>query len=112
MESEYRGSDRPIASASFDWWSWNRDFGPHPELVQQVVAFFLGDTPVTKPVDLEATVTGRKTPSSEFWMLADQKRVALRGPRTFTRETHKRDHKLLYFRSSSFICSAMTACKR
>jgi len=64
-------------------------FGPHPELVQQVVAFFV-DTLVTKPVDLKATVAPRKTPASEFWKLADQKGSAARAAELY-RETHKRD---------------------
>jgi dienelactone hydrolase len=70
-------------------------FGPHPELVQQVVAFFV-DTLVTKPVDLKATVPARKTPASEFWMLADQKGGAARAADLY-RETHKRDPQAFVF---------------
>ena len=70
-------------------------FGPHPELVQQVVAFFV-DTLVTKPVDLKATVAARKTPASEFWMLADQKGGAAQAADLY-RETHKRDPQALVF---------------
>ncbi|HKF06104.1 MAG TPA: alpha/beta fold hydrolase [Candidatus Sulfotelmatobacter sp.] len=64
-------------------------FGPHPELVQQVVAFFI-DTLVTKPVDLKATIAAKKTPASEFWTLADQKGGAARAAE-FYQETRKRD---------------------
>ena len=70
-------------------------FGPHPELVQQVVAFFV-DTLVTKPVDLKATVPARKTPASEFWMLADRKGGAARAADLY-RETHKRDPQAFVF---------------
>jgi dienelactone hydrolase len=70
-------------------------FGPHPELVQQVVAFFV-DTLVTKPVDLKATVPARKTPASEFWMLADQKGGGARAADLY-RETHKRDPQAFVF---------------
>jgi dienelactone hydrolase len=70
-------------------------FGPHPELVQQVVAFFV-DTLVTKPVDLKAAVPARKTPASEFWMLAYQKSGAARAADLY-RETHKRDPQAFVF---------------
>ena len=69
-------------------------FGPHPELVQQVVAFFV-DTLVTTPVDLKATAA-RKTPASEFWMLADQKGGAGRAA-DFYRETRRRDPQEFVF---------------
>ena len=70
-------------------------FGPHPELVQQVVAFFV-DTLVTKPVDLKVTVASKKTPASEFWELAEQKGGAARAV-DFYRQTHKRDPQGLVF---------------
>jgi dienelactone hydrolase len=70
-------------------------FGPHPELVRQVVAFFV-DTLVTNPVDLKATLAARKTPASEFWMLADQKGGAARAADLY-RETHKRDPQAFVF---------------
>jgi len=68
-------------------------FGPHPELVQQVVAFFV-DTLVTKPVNLQAKVAPRKTPASEFWTLANQKGGAGRAAQLY-RETHARDPQVL-----------------
>jgi len=70
-------------------------FGPHPELVQQVVAFFV-DTLVTKPVDLKVTVASKKTPASEFWELADQKGSAAQAV-DFYRQTHKRDPQVCVF---------------
>ncbi len=70
-------------------------FGPHPELVQQIVAFFV-DTLITKPVDLKATVASGKSPASEFWLLADQKGGATRAAE-FYREMHKRDSQAFVF---------------
>jgi dienelactone hydrolase len=70
-------------------------FGPHPELVQQIVAFFV-DTLVTKPVDLKAIVPSRKTPASEFWTLADQKGGAARATDLY-REMRKRDPQAVVF---------------
>ena len=70
-------------------------FGPHPELVQQVVAFFV-DTLVTKPLDLKATVAARKTTASEFWTLANQKGGAARASALY-REAHKRDPQAYVF---------------
>lgn len=70
-------------------------FGPHPELVHQIVAFFV-DTLLTEPVDLKAAVAQRKTPASEFWTLADQKGGASRAV-DFYRETHKRDPQTFVF---------------
>ena len=46
-------------------------FGPHPELVHQIVAFLM-DTLVTSPVDLNAHVKPRKTMASELWAMLNQ----------------------------------------
>lgn len=46
-------------------------FGPHPELVQQIVAFFV-DTLITSPVNPKVAVTPRKTEVSEFWATANE----------------------------------------
>jgi len=70
-------------------------FGPHPELVQEVVAFFV-DTLLTNPVNLKAKLAAKKTPASEFWMLADQKGGAARAVDLY-RETHKRDPQAFVF---------------
>ena len=70
-------------------------FGPHPELVQQIVAFLV-DTLITNPVDLKATFAASKTPASEFWMLADKKGAAARAADLY-RETHKRDPQAFVF---------------
>ena len=61
-------------------------FGPHPELVQQIVAFLV-DTLVAHPVDLTGKVARKKTPASEFWTLTEQKGSAVRAI-DFYRETH------------------------
>ncbi len=70
-------------------------FGPHPELVQQIVAFFV-DTLVTKPVDLNAKAAAKESPASEFWTLADQKGGATRAV-AFYRDSHKRDPQIFVF---------------
>jgi len=70
-------------------------FGPHPELVEQIVAFFV-DTLITNPVDLSTTVATKKTPSSEFWSLAGQKGGAARAADLY-RETHKSDPQAYVF---------------
>ena len=46
-------------------------FGPHPELVDQIVAF-LEDTLISSPPDVKVPVTPRKTQASEFWGLVNQ----------------------------------------
>ena len=55
-------------------------FGPHPELVRQIVAFLV-DTLVTSPVNLKAPVTPRKTQASDFWAMANEPGGAS-GPRS------------------------------
>ena len=44
-------------------------FGPHPELVKQIVAWFT-ETLVTRPADPKATVDVKKSPVREFWRKA------------------------------------------
>lgn len=53
-------------------------FGPHPELVKQIVAFLV-DTLVTSPADPKAPVIPRKTPASELWALANQPGGAIKA---------------------------------
>lgn len=57
-------------------------FGPHPELVGQIVDFFI-DTLVTSPVNLKAAVTPRKSPAAEFWTLVNQPNGAARAAQLF-----------------------------
>lgn len=44
-------------------------FGPHPELVQQIVAWYT-DTLITRPADPKANVVVKNTPMREFWRKA------------------------------------------
>ena len=44
-------------------------FGPHPELVKQIVAWY-ADTLVKRPADPKAAVTVKNTPVREFWRKA------------------------------------------
>jgi dienelactone hydrolase len=44
-------------------------FGPHPELVDQLVAWYT-DTLVTRPADLKADANVGKRPMQDFWRLA------------------------------------------
>src|SRR5579872_5059066 len=70
-------------------------FGPHPELVQQIVAFFV-DTLVTSPVDLKASGAARKTAASEFWHVADQPGGGAKAAAVF-HEARNRDPKAFVF---------------
>src|SRR5215469_10845218 len=70
-------------------------FGPHPELVDQIVAFLV-DTLVTTPVDLRAHVTPRNTQAAEFWMLVNQPGGAAKASELFRAE-RKRDPNALVF---------------
>jgi len=46
-------------------------FGPHPELVHKIVAFYL-DTLVTSPVPTSSQSSTRGTPEQRFWLLASK----------------------------------------
>ena len=70
-------------------------FGPHPELVQQIIGFFV-DTLITSPVDPKVGVTPRKTEVSEFWKLANEPGGATRAAQFF-HDARKRDPNALVF---------------
>ena len=70
-------------------------FGPHPELVQQIVAFLV-DTLVTSPVDLKAPVVPRKTTASEFWTLANESGGVEKAAQFF-HDARKRDPAAFIF---------------
>ncbi len=70
-------------------------FAPHPELVQQIVAFLV-DTLVTSPVDLKVPGAPRKTAASEFWSLVNQPGGAARAAEVF-HEARKRDPNAFVF---------------
>ena len=87
--SELSGNPRTKFSGFKDGRHGTEIFGPHPELVTQIVAFFV-DTLVTSPVDLKATVTPRKTKASEFWAMMSQPGGAARAAELI-REERRRD---------------------
>lgn len=57
-------------------------FGPHPELVNQIVAFFV-KTLITSPAKSDMPVSSPKTAVSAFWELANQKGGAARAAALF-----------------------------
>jgi tetratricopeptide (TPR) repeat protein len=69
-------------------------FGPHPELVRQIVAFYV-DTLITSPVNLKAPVTPRKTQASDFWAMANEPGGAARAERLF-HDARKRDRAFVF----------------
>jgi dienelactone hydrolase len=73
-------------------------FGPHPELVQQIVAWFV-DTLVTAPVDPVAKFTPKKTAVREFWSIVSERGGAAKATRLF-REARTRDPKAFLFPES------------
>ena len=80
--SELSGNPRTKFSGFKDGRHGTEIFGPHPELVHQIVAFLV-DTLLTSPVDLKASVTPRKTEASEFWALVNQPGGASKGAAVF-----------------------------
>jgi len=70
-------------------------FGPHPELVDQIVAFLV-DTLITHPVDLKAPVKPRKTSASEFWTLVNQPGGATKAAALF-HDARKQDPNAFVF---------------
>jgi dienelactone hydrolase len=70
-------------------------FGPHPELVHQIVAFLV-DTLVTSPVDSTASITPRKTTASEFWTLVNEPGGSIKAGAVF-HEARKRDPNAVVF---------------
>jgi len=70
-------------------------FGPHPELVRQIVAFYV-ETLITSPVNLKAPVTQRKTAASEFWTMANEPGGAARAIQFF-HDVHKRETATVVF---------------
>jgi dienelactone hydrolase len=93
--SELSGNPRTKFSGFKDGRHGTEIFGPHPELVQQIVAF-LADTLVTSPVDLKAAVTPRKTTASEFWTLVNQPGGAVKAAAIF-HDARKRDPSAFLF---------------
>jgi dienelactone hydrolase len=93
--SDLSGNPRTKFSGFKDGRHGTEIFGPHSELVQQIVAFFV-DTLVTSPVNLKAAVTPRMTAAYEFWTLANQPGGAARATEAF-HEARKRDPAAFVF---------------
>jgi dienelactone hydrolase len=93
--SEISGNPRTKFSGFKDGRHGTEIFGPHPELVDQIVAFLV-DTLVTNPVDLHAHVTPRKTQASEFLALVNQPGGATKATALF-HEARKRDPNAVVF---------------
>src|SRR5215467_4359514 len=70
-------------------------FGPHPELVQQIVGFVV-DSLLTSPVDLKAKVIARETEASKFWKLLNASGGAEKAAVVF-REARQRDPNAFVF---------------
>jgi dienelactone hydrolase len=93
--SDLSGNPRTKFSGFKDGRHGTEIFGPHPELVQQIVAFFV-DTLITSPVNAKVAVTPRKTQVSEFWEMANQPGGAARAAQCF-HDARKRDPNALIF---------------
>jgi dienelactone hydrolase len=93
--SELSGNSRTKFSGFKDGRHGTEIFGPHPELVGQIVDFFI-DTLLTAPVDLKEAATAHKSPAAEFWALVNQPGGAARATQLFHDE-QKRDSKGFFF---------------
>jgi dienelactone hydrolase len=70
-------------------------FGPHPELVHQIVAFYV-DTLVTSPVSGSVPSSARNTPEQKFWLLASKPGSAAEAVAMF-HEARQRDPNAYLF---------------
>lgn len=93
--SDLSGNPRTRFSGFQDGRHGTEIFGPHPELVDQIVTFLV-DTLVAKPVDLKAAVTPRKTPASEFFALVSQPGGAGKAA-AMLHDAQKRDPQAVVF---------------
>lgn len=93
--SELSGNPRTRFSGFKDGRHGTEIFGPHPELVGQIVDFFV-DTLVMSPVDLRAAVKPRSTPARQFWSLVNQTDGATRALQFFQDE-RKNDPNAIVF---------------
>jgi dienelactone hydrolase len=73
-------------------------FGPHPELVQEIVAFFV-DTLATSPMKRGAGSAVQKARVAEFWEVASQPGGGRRAAEMF-HEARKRDPNVFLFPES------------
>jgi acetyl esterase/lipase len=93
--SEISGNPRTRFSGFKEGRHGTEIFGPHPELVHQIAAFFV-DTLVRSPVDLKAPVHPRKTQASEFLALVNQPGGATKAAAVF-HEARKSDPNAVVF---------------
>jgi len=93
--SEISGSPRSKFSGFKDGKHGTEIFGPHPELVKQIVDFYV-DTLVTSPVNLKASVTPRTTTASEFWAAANAAGGVSRATQIF-HDARKKDPNAIVF---------------
>ena len=93
--SEISGNPRTKFSGFKDGRHGTEIFGPHPELVGQIVNFLV-DTLLTSPVDFKAPVTPRKTAAAEFFEAATQPGGASKAAAMF-QEKRKRDPEAIIF---------------
>lgn len=93
--SEISGNPRGKFSGFKDGKHGTEIFGPHPELVKQIVDFCV-NTLVTSPVNLKAAVTREKTTASEFWAAANEKGGAVRAAQMFN-DIKKKDPNAFVF---------------
>jgi dienelactone hydrolase len=101
--SDISGSPRTKFSGFKDGRHGTEIFGPHPELVHQIVGFLV-DSLVTSPVDLKAKVTPRKTEASEFWRQANAPGGAAKAAAIF-HEARQRDPNAFVF--PEFVVNAL-----
>ena len=93
--SDLSGNPRTKFSGFKDGRHGTEIFGPHPELVDQIVAFLV-DTLVTTPVDLKAAVTPRKTQAAEFFAAVSQPGGANRAAAMLHEAQAKDPHAVLF----------------
>lgn len=96
--SELSGNPRTKFSGFKDGRHGTEIFGPHPELVDQIVAFLV-DTLVTNPVDLKAPVTRPETQAAEFFAVVSQP-GGFRKAAAMLHEAQKRDPQAVLFPES------------
>jgi pimeloyl-ACP methyl ester carboxylesterase len=70
-------------------------FVPHPELPQQIVAWYV-DTLVKAPADPAVAITPTKTPASEFWAILDQPGGVARAVQVFHDARQRDPHVFLF----------------
>lgn len=73
-------------------------FGPHPELVKQIVGFYV-DTLKNDPASSTAKFMPQATPSSQFWSAASEPGGATRAAQMF-HDARTRDHDAFLFPES------------